>query len=169
MPNQFQNLWNIEAQKQTGYEIWRQAKGKVDVFVAAAGTGGTVVGVSQALKPLNPNIKIVIVEPENSAVLSGEPPGHHKIQGVGEGFVPQNVMMRQIDEIMKISDKEAYETTRQLASKEGLLVGISSGANMAAAKRIAETMPEDKVVVTIFADNGERYLSVPGLFKKEGE
>lgn len=144
----------------TGEEIWRDTDGEVDIFVAGVGTGGTVSGVGATLKKYNPTVKIVAVEPEDSPVLSGGKPGPHKIQGIGAGFVPKNYNPAVVDEVMLISNDDAIRTGRQLAKYEGLLVGISSGAAVAAATRLAE-LPENegKVIVALLPDTGERYLS----------
>lgn len=144
----------------TGQEIWQDTKGKVDIFVAGVGTGGTVTGVGQALKKENPNIKIVAVEPFSSPVLSGGNSGPHQIQGIGAGFVPKVFSYDIIDEIFKVKNEEAIDTSRVLARTEGLLVGISSGAAAFAAAQIARR-PEskDKTVVALLPDTGERYLS----------
>ncbi len=144
----------------TGEEIWTDTDGKVDIFVAGVGTGGTLTGVARTLKKHNPNIKIVAVEPATSAVLSGQPSGAHKIQGIGAGFVPDNFDRSVVDEILPISNEDALETGRALAREEGLLVGISSGAAAFAAITIAQR-PENagKNIVVLLPDTGERYLS----------
>lgn len=158
-PKQFENLDNLEAHRLgTGQEIISQIGGKVDAFVAGIGTGGTLIGVAQALKKANPNVKIVGVEPAESAVLSNKPPGLHKIQGIGEGFIPKLVSDHRnlIDEIITIKSTDAVSMSHKLAKQHGLLVGISSGANFLAAVELKKKYHN---VVTIFADRGERYLS----------
>jgi len=158
---QFNNSDNADIHRSTtAEEIWRDTGGKIDIFVAAIGTGGTITGVGEVLKRYNPSIQIIAVEPDASAVLSGERAGPHKIQGIGAGFVPQ-VLNRDIyDELLRITNDEAIETSRLIAKEEGLLVGISAGANVAAARKIA-ALPENKgkIIVTILCDTGERYLS----------
>lgn len=147
-------------ERTTGQEIWRDTDGRVDIFVAGVGTGGTVSGVGAALKANNPKIRIVAVEPEDSPVLSGGKPAPHKIQGIGAGFVPKNYNSAVVDEVLQVSNDDAIRTGRELAKYEGLLVGISSGAAVAAAARLAR-LPENegKTIVTLLPDTGERYLS----------
>lgn len=144
----------------TAEEIWRDTDGKIDIFVAGVGTGGTVSGIGKRLKELNPNIKIVAVEPESSAVLSGEAPGAHKIQGIGAGFVPKTFDRNAVDTIFKVPNDGAILTSRKIAASEGLLVGISSGAAAYAATEIAK-QPSNagKTIVALLPDTGERYLS----------
>jgi cysteine synthase A len=158
---QFQNPSNPEIhRKTTAEEIWKDTDGDIDIFVAAIGTGGTITGVGEVLKARNPNIKIVAVEPADSPVLSGGNPGPHKIQGIGAGFVPDILNTKIYDEIILVKNDDAFETGRQLAKTEGLLVGISAGANVFAARELA-LRPENKgkKIVTILCDTGERYLS----------
>lgn len=161
IPQQFENPANPEAHIQTtGPEIWKDTEGKVDIFVSAAGTGGTVTGVGTFLKSKNPNVHIVAVEPDTSAVLSGKPAGPHKIQGIGAGFVPKTYNPEVVDEIYLTNDVKAGNIARRAAKEEGLLVGISSGAALEAALTIAKR-PENKgkTIVALLPDTGERYLS----------
>ena len=162
IPQQFSNPANPNAHYlTTGPEIWQDTDGSVDIFVAAVGTGGTVSGVGRYLKEKNPNVRIVAVEPEQSAVISGGKPGSHKIQGIGAGFVPENYHQDVVDDVITVSNESAFETCKLLAQKEGILAGISAGANVWAAKKVAETEKEKgKIIVTIICDTGERYLSV---------
>jgi len=162
LPNQFKNVDNVLAHRETtGKEVLNQGGENIDAFVTGTGTGGTLVGVAQALKEKIPNVKIIAVEPAGSPILSGGKPGHHKIQGIGEGFIPEVLKsgLNLIDEIITVTDDEAIDMTRRLAKEEGILVGISSGANMFAALKVAKKLGKDKTVVTIFPDRGERYLS----------
>lgn len=147
-------------ERTTGQEIWRDTEGHIDIFVAGVGTGGTVSGVGAALKKHNPAVKVVAVEPTDSPVLSGGAPGAHKIQGIGAGFVPKNYNPAVVDEILQVTNDDAIRTGRELAQKEGLLVGISSGAAVSAATRLA-LLPENegKTIVALLPDTGERYLS----------
>jgi cysteine synthase A len=163
MPQQFENKANPEVHRRTtAEEIWRDTDGAVDVFVAAVGTGGTITGVGEVLKSRKPGVRIVAVEPDASPVLSGGKPGPHKIQGTGAGFVPPILNTHVYDEIIRITNDDAIETARKAARTEGVLVGISAGANIAAALQIA-ARPEfaGKTIVTIGCDTGERYLSNP--------
>lgn len=165
MPNQFSNPANPAMhRKTTAVEIWDALEGKIDAFVAAVGTGGTITGCGEVFKEKNPKVKIVAVEPAGSPVLSGGEAGPHKIQGIGAGFIPSVLNRALLDQIMTVTDEEAYQTTKQLAKKEGLLVGISAGANVFAAQKIAESLGPGKNVVTILCDTGERYLSIEKYF-----
>ena len=163
LAGQFNNPANPKAHEETtGPEIWRDTDGKVDIFVAGAGTGGTVSGVGRYLKKQNPNVKIVAVEPANSAVLSGKEAGAHGLQGIGAGFVPKNLDLSVIDEIITVTEEDAYNVARFLAEHEGVLVGITSGAAaFAAAELSIRPENEGKKIVALLPDTGERYLSTP--------
>lgn len=158
---QFENPANVEAHRRTtAQEIWRDADGKIDIFVACVGTGGTVTGIGSVLKEKNPSVRIVAVEPASSSVLSGGKPGAHKIQGIGAGFVPKIYDSSVVDEVVAVEDADAFQASRDLARTEGVLVGISSGAALHAAAEMA-LRPENagKRVVVLLPDTGERYLS----------
>ena len=161
MLGQFTNAVNSKMHYQTtGPEIWNDMDGKVDVFVAGVGTSGTITGVAQFLKEHNPEIKVIAVEPQASPVLSGGTPGPHKLQGIGAGFVPELFNPSLIDEVLVITDIEAYDAARKLASQEGILTGISSGAALSAALKISEREEyQNKNIVVLLPDTGERYLS----------
>ena len=163
LPQQFKNPANPEIHRTTtAEEIWRDTDGKVDILIAGVGTGGTITGVGEAIKARKPLFKVVAVEPDASAVLSGQPKGPHKIQGIGAGFVPDVLNTKIYDEIIRVADEDAMETARRLAREEGLLVGISSGAATWAALQVAKR-PESagKMILVILPSFGERYLSTP--------
>ncbi len=165
MPDQFSNPANPAMHKKTtAPEIWEALDGKIDAFVAAVGTGGTITGCGEVFKERIPSVKVIAVEPAGSPVLSGGEPGPHKIQGIGAGFVPQVLNRKILDRVIKVTDDEAYQTAKQLSKMEGLLVGISAGANVFAAQQVAEELGPGKNVVTILCDTGERYISIEKYF-----
>ncbi len=167
MPQQFNNPSNPDVhRKTTAKEILEAVRGKLDAFVAGVGTGGTITGVGEVLKRRNGKVKIVAVEPAASAVLSGGESGPHKIQGIGAGFVPQVLNKEVIDEIITVSDDDAFHMAKRLAREEGLFVGISSGAAMVAALKVAKELGKGKVVVVILPDTGERYFSMEQYFEQ---
>ena len=165
IPGQFTNPVNPKAHfETTGPEIWNDTEEKVDIFVAGVGTGGTLSGTGKYLKKMNPNIKVVAVEPEKSPLLSGGTAAPHGLQGIGANFIPETLDKSIIDEVITVGDEEAYAQTKEL-SEEGILVGISSGAAVVAAKKLAQRPEnEGKLIVTLLPDNGERYIST-GIFQ----
>ncbi|WML50322.1 cysteine synthase A [Neobacillus sp. PS3-34] len=169
MPQQFKNEANPEIhRKTTGKEIVEQMGGQLDAFIAGIGTGGTITGAGQVLRESNPDIKIYAVEPKDSAVLSGGKPGPHKIQGIGAGFVPDVLDTKVYDEIIQVENDQAYEYARRAAKEEGILGGVSSGAAIYAALKVAKELGKGKKVLAILPSNGERYLSTP-LYQFETE
>ena len=165
MPDQFSNPANPAMhRKTTALEILESLDGKIDAFVAAVGTGGTITGCGEVFKERIPNVKVIAVEPAGSPVLSGGEPGPHKIQGIGAGFIPKVLNRAILDRVMTVTDDEAYQTAKQLSKKEGLLVGISAGANVFAAQKVAQELGPGKNVVTILCDTGERYISIEKYF-----
>jgi cysteine synthase len=163
LPDQFSNPANPEAHRRTtAPELWEALDGRIDVFVAGVGTGGTITGVGEVFKQRNPGCRVIAVEPRSSAVLSGRPPGPHKIQGIGAGFVPAVLNLEVVDEVIPVADEDAIETARKLARREGVLAGISCGAAMWAALEVARR-PESRGVriAVILPDSGERYVSTP--------
>ena len=158
VPQQFENPANLRIHyEQTARELWRQMSGEIACFVAGVGSGGTLQGVGKFLKEQNKSIRIVAVEPENCSALLGHEPGLHQIQGIGDGFIPAVLDVTQVDEVVEVSDGDAIETTRQLGRDRGLLVGISSGANVWAARRLADRIEGN--IATVLPDRAERYFS----------
>jgi cysteine synthase A len=165
MPDQFSNPANPAMHRMTtAVEIWDALDGKIDAFVAAVGTGGTITGCGEVFKEKDPSIQVIAVEPATSPVLSGGDPGPHKIQGIGAGFIPKVLNLKILDRVITVTDDEAYQTAKLLAKKEGLLVGISAGANVFAAQKVADELGPGKNVVTILCDTGERYISIEKYF-----
>ncbi|OAI49683.1 cysteine synthase [Nitrospira sp. SCGC AG-212-E16] len=165
MPDQFSNPANPAMHKMTtAIEILESLNGKIDAFVAAVGTGGTITGCGELFKERNPSVIVIAVEPAGSPVLSGGEPGPHKIQGIGAGFIPKVLNRAILDRVMTVTDDEAYQTAKQISKKEGLLVGISAGANVFAAQKVAQELGPGKNVVTILCDTGERYISIEKYF-----
>jgi len=159
MPQQFKNRNNPLAHyNHTAYELWKQSGGKIDAFVSGIGSGGTIQGVGSFLKEQNPDIKIVAVEPKNMSALLGQEPGLHKIEGIGDGFIPEILDVSLIDKVIEVTDEDAIQTTREIASGNSLLCGISSGANVWAARQLAKEHP-DWIIATVLPDRAERYFS----------
>ncbi|NOU09387.1 MAG: cysteine synthase A [Nitrospira sp.] len=164
-PDQFSNPANPAMHRMTtAQEIWKALDGRLDAFVAGVGTGGTITGCGEVFKERNPAVRVIAVEPSASPVLSGGTPGPHKIQGIGAGFIPAVLNQRILDRVIAITDDEAYRSSKSLASQEGLLGGIASGANVAAAQRVAAELGHGKTVVTVLCDTGERYISMEKYF-----
>jgi len=165
MPDQFSNPANPAIHRRTtAVEIWDALNGKIDAFVAAVGTGGTITGCGEVFKERNSQVQVIAVEPAGSPVLSGGDPGPHKIQGIGAGFIPKVLNRSILDRVITVTDDEAYQTAKLLAKKEGLLVGISAGANVFAAQKVAQQLGSGLHVVTVLPDTGERYISIEKYF-----
>ncbi|MCW5798375.1 MAG: hypothetical protein LZF60_260067 [Nitrospira sp.] len=165
MPDQFSNPANPATHRQTtAVEIWEALDGRFDAFVAGVGTGGTITGCGEVFKERNSQIHIIAVEPSGSPILSGGASGPHKIQGIGAGFIPQVLNQKILDRVITVTDNEAYQTAKLLAKKEGLLAGISSGANVCAARKVAQELGPGARVVTVLCDTGERYISMEKYF-----
>jgi cysteine synthase len=165
MPDQFSNPSNPAVHRQTtAVEIWEALNGRFDAFVAAVGTGGTITGCGEVFKEKNPAVQVIAVEPAGSPVLSGGEPGPHKIQGIGAGFIPKVLNRKILDRVITVTDDEAYQTAKLLGKREGLLVGISAGANVFAAQKLAQELGPGKAVVTVLPDTGERYISIEKYF-----
>jgi len=168
MPHQFANAANPAAHRETtAVELLEQFE-RIDAFVAGVGTGGTIMGVGEVLRRERPGVRIIAVEPAASPVLSGGAAGAHRIQGIGAGFVPDVLQVGAYDEVLQVSDEEATDITRRLAAEEGVLAGISAGANVCAAVRVAERLGPDAVVVTMICDTGQRYLSTEIFAAEQG-
>ncbi|MCS7264227.1 MAG: cysteine synthase A [Armatimonadetes bacterium] len=166
MPQQFSNPANPEIHRRTtAEEIWHQTDGQVDIVVGGVGTGGTITGVGEVLKARKSSVRIIAVEPEASPVISGGKPGIHRIQGIGAGFIPEVLNLSVLDEVRTVSDEEAYEMTKRLAREEGLFVGISAGAAAHVAVQVAQEVSPEQIIVVVFPDTGERYLSLEPLFQ----
>jgi cysteine synthase A len=167
MPQQFVNPANPEMHRRTTAQEILEQMPRLDAFVSGVGTGGTITGVGEVLKQKRPDTRVVAVEPSASPVISGGKPGYHKIQGIGAGFIPENLNLKIVDEVMTVSDQDAAQMTRRLAREEGMLLGISSGANCWAALELAKRLGPGKIVLTVFCDTGERYLTTE-VFQAEG-
>ena len=161
LPRQFDNPDNTAAHREiTGRRILQQVEGRIDIFISGVGTGGTLMGVAEAIIKVHPDLQVIAVEPAESAVMSGGEPGTHLIQGIGPGYIPSLVNMDIINRVIAVSDQEAIDMTRRLLKEEGLMVGISSGANVFAALKVADELEDGQTIVTILPDRGERYLSM---------